>query len=1150
MSQAPTQGALPGQAGFDVSPFGYESIYSAPRNIVSSLLEGEATLSGGMAAMFAQDRLTPAERSSTIRQRLEATTGDSSVSKALWGVVTNPWVWLFAVTSPIGGRAASEMFRSAPKYVSWVSDRFSVFKMLGLTNIRSQLGERVNQMAHRVGAVHDEVLNRPEVKRVFDAETALIKQHGLDPKIGLNWREYTDGDLRKTVARDISTLLHVHRDGMLTNVSPTRLMIDKQTGKLALETRKEVPALLTNKENFGRLVQQYGVDEYIKAVDGLFDMTAKRMTDDPKWLFRMARGTGSANDAFKDIHQLVKPKDKLTKALFARIKQMDPNNPDDVRELSETFVRRFIEDKHYMPRNTRELYRNGEVLDGRALSQEKNVRPSGLVFERSRSKVPYHPEDLAYAARLIDGVDLPQLASQAGDKPARLVRMYKEGNRQLKGLQGEPGAVYRIDSARSIDRYVKDYAHNEAMYMTDVGDLVRAADQQLWGNLKKSGAVVETKETFGDGVSYALPLDEVEKQLKGGVSIADLLGQEYVLAKGQYNRDLISHVVVPHLMGVQESHSTAARGAVLFTKQLARNFSEGVIGDGIRKTGEWGRRFVEKMGQYGNSTDAAGVARTASELQYRVSQTLYSSHLGIPNVGSALINLTQPMLFAGSWVGYGDVLAGYGAAFKRLGGYFSDRMKMGAKVISETERNQLIEKHFGDLTKFRVGNETRDLLEIGESGLQLYEGVGMGRRASAAAETTWDKFFHGTMSLFQKAEWVNRVTTAEAALRLAKRQGLGAADTALFADRVVKTTQFGGHWMDQPLAFLGGSQKVEGVARITSLAQNPLLRQLLSFPTRTLVTAFETVPRLGGREGLTGFTGFLNDMGRAMAMSALMWEVGKGTLGIDLARAGMFAATTDAMPFMSQGRVDTRDSVLPLPPIIDIPVAGIKKLYEDGTGAAIAETLPRLVPGGIGFQRMFNVAPELPGPLQAVLGQKQFADWNNRAADGSVPIYREDGTLLRFEEPKRMVYRSLGVDLGAWNQPSQLDNWLVKNRDQIVGYQHEYMRKMLGNDPGGAEGVAREFERRYRLPLTVTRDQWRSFIDARTTPRTGRVLERVNPQIRAQFQQAASQLNPLNLQADPDPDLRQAAIQGMAPHQAYEAMTAYGAQPNGGAGQP
>ena len=1128
MSQAPTQGVLP----FNPSPFGYESIYSAPRNIVSSLIEGEATLSGGMAALFAQDRLTPAERNSTIRERLESTTGDSSVSKALWGVATNPWVWLFAVTSPIGGRAASQMFNSAPKYVGWVSDRFSLFKMLGLTNLRSQLGERMNQMAHRVGQVHDEVLNLPEIKRVFDAESALIAKHGLDPKMGLNWREYADGDMRKMVARDISTLVHVHRDGMLTSVAPPRIRVNEKTGRLELKAGKELKALLSNKGEFDRLVKQYGVEEYIGAVDGMFGTLAQRMTRDPKRLFAFARAISTKNNAFNDVKGLNRSGEMSTKVLFARLKQMDPNNADDLKELSETFVRRFLEDRYYMPRNTRELYRDGVPLDGRALTAEKNVRPSGLVLERRAGRVPYHPDDLAYAARLIDGVDLQQAAASGSKSP--IVKMYTKGRTQLKGLKGEPGAVYRIDSAKAIDRYVQQYAHNEAMYMTDVGDLVRAADKQQWANLKRTGTAIETADEFGDGVSYATPLEEAEKRLKGGVTIADLLGQEYVLNKGKYNRDLIAHVVVPHLMGVQETHSTAVRGAVLFTKQLARNFSGGTIGKGIASTGEWGKRFVEKMGQYANSTDEVGVARTASELQYRTSQLLYSSHLGVPNVGSALINMTQPLLFAGSWVGYGDVLAGYGAAFKRLGGYFSDRMKLGAKFISETDRNRLIEKHFGDLTKFRVGRDTRDLLEIGESGLQLYEGVGMNRRVAGAAETTWDRFFHGTMSLFQKAEWVNRVTTAEAALRVAKRQGLGAAETALFADRVVKTTQFGGHWMDQPLAFLGGSQKVEGVARIASLAQNPLLRQLLSFPTRTLVTTFETVPRLAGREGLSGFTGFLNDMGRAMAMSALTWELGKELMGVDLARAGMFAAATDALPFMSQGRVDTRDTILPLPPILDIPASAIKKLYEDGTGAAIAESLPRLVPGGIGFQRMFTVAPELPGPLQALLGQKQFADWKSVMPDGSVPIYREDGTLLKFEEPKRLVYRALGVDLGAWNQPNQLDNWLVKNRDQIVNYQHEYMRRMLGNDPSGAEGVAREFERRYRLPLTVTKDQWRSFIDARTTPRTGRVLERVNPQVRAQFQQSASSVNPLNLQTEPVPEIRQAVVEGMAPHQAYQ----------------
>lgn len=1107
-----------------MTPFGYESIYSAPRNVVSSMLEGEATLSGGMAALFAQDRLTPAERTSDVRQRLESITGDSSVSKALWGVVTNPWVWLFAVTSPIGGKAAGEMFRSASKYTSWVADRFSVFKMLGLTNIRSQLGERTNQLGHRVGQVHDEVMNLPQVKAVFDAENALIARNGLDAQKGLRWQEYADGDTRKQIARDIGALVYAKRNGYMDATKRLSLDLD-DAGKLMVKESKEVAARFQNRQQFDELVKQYGAEEFMGSVDTMMTDLAKRMVEKPERFFAFARGVQTNNGAFQDVNKMAVAGEK-ERLLFKRLKDLDPNNPEHLKEVQDSLVRRFVEDKFYMPRNTREYYRDGKILDGKGISQEKQVRPAGLIFERTAGEVAMHPEDLAHMAKLIDNVE--DVTALPADNKIR--QMWEKGKLGLKGEAGQAGAVYRADVGRSLDKYVQQYAHNEAMYLADVGDLVRAADRNQWDDYARQGTKIETTAEFDEGISYATPIAEAEKRLKGGITLADLLGQDYVLAQGKYNKDLISHVVVPHLMGLQDTSSTAVRGSVLFTKQLARNFSEGAIGKSIAGTSEWGKRFVQKLGQYGNSDDLTTVARTASELQYKTSQLLYSSHLGI-NIGSALINLTQPLLFAGSWVGYADVLAGYGKAFQRLGGYFSDRMKLGLKVISEEQRNVLIKKHFGDLTAMRVGNDTRDLLEIGESGLQLYEGVGMGRRIANAPETMWDKFFHGTMSLFQKAEWVNRTTTAEAALSVARRQGLDPANTLLFADRVVKTSQFGGHWMDQPIAFLSGSQKIEGVARVAHLAQNPLLRQLLSFPTRTLVTAFETVPRLAGREGLAGFTGFLNDMGRGMAMSALMWEIGKETLGVDLARAGMFAATTDALPFMSQGRVDTRDSVLPLPPIIDIPVAAIKKLYEDGTGAAIAESLPRLVPGGVALQRAFSVAPEMAPPLKALLGQKQYANWGQQMPDGSVPIYREDGTLLRFDDPKRMVYRALGVDLGAWNQPSQLDNWLVKNRDQIVGYQHEYMRSMLGNNPSAAEGVAREFERRYRLPLTVTKDQWRSFIDARTTPRTGRVLERVNPQVRAQFQQAAAGANPLNLQQEPIEELQR----GMMPHQAYEA---------------
>jgi hypothetical protein len=134
-----------------------------------------------------------------------------------------------------------------------------------------------------------------------------------------------------------------------------------------------------------------------------------------------------------------------------------------------------------------------------------------------------------------------------------------------------------------------------------------------------------------------------------------------------------------------------------------------------------------------------------------------------------------------------------------------------------------------------------------------------------------------------------------------------------------------------------------------------------------------------------------------------------------------------------------------------------------------------------------------------------YVDWDTPQPDGSVAVRRSDGSLIAYMPPHLVLLRGLGIDLGAYKTEGELTRFLLQNRDQFVGARHEMLRRLMANDVSGAMSVKAEFEKRYKLPLTITKQQIEEYAEGRRVPRAERILERLPAEARPIYTEIVGQ---------------------------------------------
>ena len=65
---------------------------------------------------------------------------------------------------------------------------------------------------------------------------------------------------------------------------------------------------------------------------------------------------------------------------------------------------------------------------------------------------------------------------------------------------------------------------------------------------------------------------------------------------------------------------------------------------------------------------------------------------------------------------------------------------------------------------------------------------------------------------------------------------------------------------------------------------------------------------------------------------------------------------------------------------------------------------------------------------------------------GAVPIYRSDGSLLEYRSAPRAVLGALGMNSYMFKTDQELNSFLVKNRQAVIGERRKYVDAVLSNN--------------------------------------------------------------------------------------------------------
>ena len=648
--------------------------------------------------------------------------------------------------------------------------------------------------------------------------------------------------------------------------------------------------------------------------------------------------------------------------------------------------------------------------------------------------------------------------------------------------------MQRLETFQGLRRYFKDTAETVALYGRRLDDAprVRVKRDESLGILEQPvEGTGRRAETLREGQKAARErlkaLREEEQRFIdagqwGGRSMADVLAEGYaglgtdVRGRTTYLQAKLRDVLIPMVTGRSMAvHEPAMYSALLDGKNAMQSFLDTRVGRSLRDSdSSLVRRMYERLEGLSDYDVPMGAGQTYSR---GLAKYLYVTHLGV-NFGSVILNAMQPMLLAATWMGPRAVAKGYAEGFKELLSYMSERVgKHGIRTLDDATHRALIEKHF----------KHHELMHIGRDAFETMDNISFPPSRIGSVGHRESVIFDYPMKVFEKAEWLNRSVTAHAMEELHRRAGrrLTRGTDDFFrmqndVEEMVQAAQFGSGHLNTPFIFMTGPMA------------NPLMRQFLSFPLRSFTAVAHQAGRLGGRTNR--LTGTVEDLVRGMGISAMVYETGKGLFGADLSRGLFLSATTDLIGgerFLEDG-----NEFIPVPPAIDIPIDLTRGVMK-GDADLMRMTLPRVIPGGVGLAKLFNVAPEAPsmvGGLPKVL-QRTYVDWSKATPDGRHPVFKGDGTLVDFRSGPALILKGLGADLSAFNAEGEIDGFLVQQRDTIVEARRRVVAAYLSGNQSKGDSIRRAFERKFGFPLTISQEQLKQAVRLRETPRTERILD-------------------------------------------------------------
>lgn len=484
-----------------------------------------------------------------------------------------------------------------------------------------------------------------------------------------------------------------------------------------------------------------------------------------------------------------------------------------------------------------------------------------------------------------------------------------------------------------------------------------------------------------------------------------------------------------------------------------------------------------------------------------ISNFFYSTTLAA-NPLSAARNLMQPLVTLPAFLPIKPILEGYKKTASGLFDYYKLRtgtmslaeasskryVAKGATELAPLEASEALLRVFPDFHSMHQELEPLYRTEFSDLVEDSFQRL---LRAPTSVRKAIDKGQRSLMFMFSQSELSNRLVAFYAARThgltdLVGKPFYNAATDAVeilekgsprltsaaneFASHIVGTTQFGSGYMQKPSGL------------VSTWAP---WSQFASFPTRTLGTALGPMMR----DKAT--------LGRGLIASGAVYGLGKELLNTDVSGSLLFGAMpepTERGPF----------APLPIvPPLLQLAgSAGLSVAKGDTT--PLRESLPILVPGGVGMARAVGMVPGGAGVSQA-LG-RPYADYKHRTPDGRIPVYTKEGSLVGYFTTGQIYARALGFQSPSQQTEQAITTYLMGRRDLGRKIKRDAMQALAEGDAGHVLELSEQYQEAFPRSggLPVGAGEMRALHLRRDVTRMERLLETMPQELRGDYTQMIS----------------------------------------------
>ena len=92
--------------------------------------------------------------------------------------------------------------------------------------------------------------------------------------------------------------------------------------------------------------------------------------------------------------------------------------------------------------------------------------------------------------------------------------------------------------------------------------------------------------------------------------------------------------------------------------------------------------------------------------------------------------------------------------------------------------------------------------------------------------------------------------------------------------------------------------------------------------------------------------------------------------------------------------------------------------------------------------------------------------------------------------------KGLGINLGNHPNAGEVDGYIVKQRETIIKMESDYIMALMNNNVAKAQGIKKVFEKKFGLPMKISKSQLRSKMRSLQTARLERTANSIPEEYR------------------------------------------------------